>query len=372
MTVLTGSLGPVAPAPYELAWYACDLRSGGIIEELRSLKPSQALSRRLGTHTTCSFDLTLAGAPAEWVSATAQGRIMLVAVDTATDIPIWSGVLLTRDGGSAQSLQLGAATLERYLDSRYTGGQTLVQQDQATVVTSLVTPALTYGPPFVIDAPATGVLMDYIVLDSDDRTVLSCLQEIMGAQGGPEWTIDVAWADASHTGFVLPLRVRPAIGSQSPQPEGTFDFPGCISQYSLSESYEQGKGATTILARGEGEGASRLSSSTYEATDLITNGWARWVYRFTPATGITDPNQLNGHAAQALNLMKTGAAVWTAEATASRAPRLGRDWALGDTVRVTVQASPRHPSGVDTVARAWAWELDPAADRVRPILVEGN
>jgi hypothetical protein len=363
---------PVAEAgarPYVLAWYACDLLSGAIIEELPSLTPTQALARRLGTYTTMSADLSLKGAPADWESATAQGRSMLVAVDTDTNTPLWAGLTLTRAGGSASTVQLGLVTPEAYLDRRFTGDVTLSQQDQASVVTALMAAPLSGGPPFVMDAPATGVLMDYSVLDSDDRTVLSSLADIMAMEGGPEWTIDVDWSDANHTGFVLPVRVRTAVGTQTSSPEGTFDYPGAVSSYVLTESYEQGKGATIVQARGDGEGASRVSSDPYTATDLIAAGWGRWVYRYSPSSG-SDPVALNAHAAQALALMQTGATVWTIEATASRAPRLGADWSLGDSIRLAVESSPRHPNGTDTVARAWSWELEPGSDKIRPILVE--
>jgi hypothetical protein len=352
----------------ELAWYGCDLRSGGIVEDLPALAPSGVLSRKLGDSTTLQASLYLPGARTGWDEATAPGSSMLVAVDTATDIPVWAGALLTREGGSAQSIQLGAATLERYLDSRFPGTQTLIGADQAAVISALVTPALTDGPPIIMDAPATGVVMDYLAQDGDDKTILSCLQEVMGLDGGPEWTIDVVW-NAGHNGFSFPLRVRPKIGVQAAAAV-TFDFPGCVALYTLSESYEAGKGATVVVARGEGEGSSRLTSSPHEATALISSGWPRWEYRFTPATGVTDPDQLEAHAAQSLSLMAQGAQVWTLEAVASQAPRLGRDWGLGDTIHLAVERSPRHPQGADTVARCWSWELDPGADRVRPILVE--
>jgi len=353
-----------------LAWYGCDLRTGGIIEDLPSLTPSGTLSRRLGASTSCQFDLTLAGAPDGWEAATAPGRSLLVAVDMETDRPIWAGIPLPREGGSAPEVSLGAATPEAYLDRRFTGTQLLVQQDQATVITAVMTSALSQGPPLVMDAPPTGALMDFEVQDSDDRTVLSTLEEISGAEGGPEWTIDVEWADAGHTGFVLPVRVRPTIGAQSDRPEAVFDYPGCVTSYSLAESYEAGKGATAVLARGEGEGASRLSSASMVAAGLEAAGWPRYVYRFTPASGVTDPTQLDAHATKALGLMQTGSNVWTCTAKVAAAPRLGRDWGLGDTVQISVSKSPRHPQGAEVVARAWAWELEPAADVLRPILVQ--
>jgi hypothetical protein len=352
----------------ELAWFGCDMRTGGIIEDLPSLKPTGALSRKLGDATTLQFDLGLPGAAANWDEATVAGATVLVAVDIATDTPVWAGEVLTRDAGSTQTAQLGAATLEHYLDSRYPGTQTLLATDQAAVITALATPALTNGPPFVIDATNTGVTMDYLSNDGDDKSILSCLKEVMALDGGPEWIVDVTW-NAGHTGFRFPLRVRPKIGVQAGTAV-TFDFPGCVASYTLSESYEAGKGATDILARGEGEGESRLTSSLYEATALIAAGWPRRDFRFTPATGVTDPDMLNLHAAQSQALMAQGAQVWSVEAIASRAPRLGQSWGLGDSIHLAVETSPRHPQGADMTARCWAWELDAGADRVRPILVE--
>lgn len=358
-----------ASHPVELSWFGCDLRTGQIIEDLGSLKPTGALSKRLGTPTTASFDLSIAGAGRDWIAATDPGRSLLVGVDRLTDQPVWAGMVLTRDAGSSWTAQLGAVTPEAYLDRRYTGEQVHIQQDQAAVITAMLN-TISAGPPFVVDAPSIGVLMDYTALDGDDRTILSALQEVMGQDGGPEWTVDVAWSDAAHSGFVLPVRVRPAIGTQAAEPEAVFDFPGCISTYKLAESYESGKGATVVLARGEGEGTARLSSSYQVANDLETAGWPRYVYRYTPASGLTDPNQLTAHAAKALGLMKTGAQAWVVEAVASQAPRLGRDWGLGDTIRVFIETSPRHPQGAEIVARAWSWELDAAADRISPILIQ--
>ncbi|MEU7384006.1 hypothetical protein AB0A91_29275 [Streptomyces sp. NPDC042207] len=353
----------------ELAWYGVDFRSGGIVEDLPSLRPTGALSRRLGTYTTGQLELGLDGAPAEWEAATAPGRSLVVAVDQATDTPVWSGVLLPREAGSSSTAQLGAATLEAYLDARYPGTQTLLSMDQATVCARLAAPALTGGPPFVIDSVPTGTSIDYLTDDGDDRTIYSCLQEVMGLDGGPEWTVDVEW-NSGHNGFVFPLRIRQQVGVQTETPEAVWDFPGCAAEYTLGESYEQGKGATRVIARGEGEGSARLTSPAREATALIAGGWPIWEYRYTPATGLTDPDQLDAQAAKTLTLMGEGAQVWSIQGVASRSPRLGRDWALGDSIRLSVESSRRHPAGADVVARCWAWELEPSADRVRPILVQ--
>lgn len=356
------------PRPYELDWYAVDLRTGAILEDLQTLT-APALSRRLGEATTAVFDLALDGAPGNWRSATEHGRTMLVGVDRLTQAPIWPGVILNRRRGHAHTVTLATATLEAYLGRRYTGTQALTGVDQGQVLTALAGVATAQGPPIVLDIATTGVRMDYLVEDSDDRTVLSALQEVMDLEGGPEWTVDVAWNN-DRSGFVFPIRGRARIGRQPDTPDAVFDFPGTVTAYEQEESYEDGRGATVVQAYGEGEGPARLTSGPLAADDLLAGGWCRWVYRYTPATGITDPDALASHARRDLAAMRTGSSVWSLEATASLAPRLGTDWALGDTVRLQIEASPGHPDGATVVARAWAWELDPAADTIRPVLVE--
>lgn len=364
----------MAERPFNLAWYACDLKTGKITEELRSLAPSGALSRRLGDTTNCSFTLALRGAPDEWEAATDPGRSMLVPVDTLTAQPVWAGIILgPREGGAESNVSLNAVTPEAYLDGRYTGSYaTTSSTDDGQILAALVTPALTGGPPLVLDQEDTGTDRDYAVADSDDKTCLSAAQDLTGLDGGPEWTIDVQWADAAQTRFELPLRIRSRIGTQYDQPEGVFDLPGCVTAYSLTESYEPEQGATQVTAYGDTTDTARAQSSVHTATALIAAGWPLWEYRFTPSSAGTDTAALNSAAASALALMGTGGRVWTIEAAASRAPRLGTDWALGDTIRLTVAPgqSRRHPRGTELISRAWAWELEPAADKVRPILVE--
>ncbi|WNI16902.1 hypothetical protein [Actinacidiphila sp. ITFR-21] len=356
---------------YELDWYAADLMTGVVVEELLSLVPSGPLERRLGSSSSVTADLGLAGAPADWEYATTPGRSMLVAVDRLTQQPVWTGIVLTLDRGTAITASLGLATPEAYLDRRYTGDYTATA-DQAAIMTGVSQALLVDGPPVIVDAPAVGVTGAYTVGDGDDRTILSVLQEIQQQDGWPEWTIDTQWADAGRSAVQLVLRIRPRIGVVRPDPDAVFDLPGCITSYSQAQSYEAGKGATQVLAWGAGEGAARLHSAVYTATDLIAAGWPRWVYRYTPAAGGTDPAALNASAVQALSDLRTGASAWTVTAAASAAPRLGRDWALGDSIGLHVEpgASLGHPSGVDITARAYGWQLDPGANAVTPILLE--
>ena len=355
----------------EITWLACDLRTGRIAEELPALKATGALSRRIGSVTNTSLSLDLAGAPLEWEAATDPARTLLVAVDTATAVPLWSGIPLPRVGGPANVATFTAASAECYLDRRY-AAYTGAGVDRSAVMAGAAGVLLTDGPPFVIDAIDTGSTMDYTVADEDDKTVLSILQELDGQDGAPEWTVDTAWTDTAQTSVELILRIHPKIGIQPETPATVFDLPGCVADYTLTESYERGRGATRVIARGDSQGGGRASSSVHTADDLIAAGWCLWEYRYSPGAGITDETQLDAHAAQSLALMRTGSRAWTLQAAASVAPRLGIDWALGDSITLAVAAgtSPRHPAGVLVTARAWGWELDPAADKVTPILLE--
>lgn len=356
-------------SPYTLTWYGCDLRSGAIAEELVALTPSGMIGRRLGATTSAAFTLALRGAPADWASATDPGRTMIVGVDSATGTPVWCGLVLTRKGGSQSTLELGCCSPEGYLDRRGAGTYTTTGADAATVMEALAAAVTDTGPPFDFDTVASGLSIAYTTLDTDDKTILSQLQTISAMSGAPEWTIDVEWADLAQTRFRLVLRIRPTIGTVVALPEAVFDLPGCIADYELLESYETGKGATVVIATGEGEGDARIQSDV-QTSDLIAGGWPRWIYRYSPGSGITSSAQLNAHAGRTLRLMEQGARAWTLDAVASRAPRLGTVWVLGDSVSVQVQQSPRHPDGAAVVGRAYGWDLDPAGDKIAPILLQ--
>ena len=359
-------------SPAEYSYFTCNLRTGALAEELPSLRPVQPLGQRLSQVVATAFELDLAGAPAEWLSSTDPGRTLIVAVDRLTGLPVWSGPTLVRAGGSSTTLKLSAATPEAYLDRRYAGSYTATGVDMSTVMANVAQLITTNGPPFVFDTVAFGSTVDLTIQDGDDKTVLSILQTVAGMTPAPEFTVDTVWTDSTQSAVQLVLRIHPTIGVQSASPEAVFDLPGCVSDYELSESYESGKGATVILAKGEGEGTTRSISGPQSATALMAGGWPQWDYRFTPSTNVTSVAQLNAHAIRALALMQTGMKAWTINGAATVAPRLGRDWALGDSIALAVApgASPRHPQGVNLVARAYGWELDPAAGRVSPILLE--
>lgn len=363
---------PPAPnlvRPYNISWFGCDFMTGEIIAELPSLRLSGSLDRRLGEYTSATFDLLLDKAPSNWWAATQPGRAMIVGVWDGA--PGWAGYIPPRTRGSSSTVSITASTIEAYLDRRFTGTLAYTQTDEALIAGALLGVVQGGLSCLDVDAPITGTPRDRTYADSDDKTVYSALTELMGVEGGPEWTIDPVW-NSGRTGFRLLARVRKKIGVQDASPQAVFSMPGPVTEYAAAESYEDGKGATRVLATGNGEGdQGRATSDLYQSP---LPGWPVYEYRFSPSSSITSKTVLNGHASQAITELAGGTTSWTMTARASRAPHLGTEWSLGDNVRLSVAKgiSPGHPEGVDVVARALGWSLDPAADTISPILVEGG
>ena len=341
-------------------WLACDLVSGQVIADLTPcLATDGPLSRRIGTETTVEATVDLSGAPANWEAATEKGRAMLVAL--ADTVPVWAGIVQRRVGGSDTTVRLSLVTAEGYLERRFVSEHDMDGQDTGLIAAAVLADA--DGTCLVIDSPATGATVEEFYTDPDaDKTVLAVLQELSDA-GGPEFTIDPAW---NGDRIALVARVRPRLGAAS---AAVFTFPGDVTGYELTESYEDGMGATDVVAYGEGEGADRWASEPQVATALLAAGWPRYEHRYTPAQGIDDDAQLNAAAAGELAAIQTGTSLWAFASRASVGPRLGAEWGLGDTVTVQVISSPRHPSGVEFAGRVVAWEWDPRGDTVTPVLM---
>lgn len=355
-------------AALETTWYGCDWPSGQIVAELPNLVPQAPLARRLGAYTSTSFSLDLSAQIPAWTAATQPGRVLLVAC--IDDRPMWAGVILPRARGSAPGATLSATTVEGYFARRFTADATFSSTDLSTIAAGLLAQIQLTVPCLDISTTLTGTTDSRSYFDSDDKTVLANLAELMALDGGPEFTVEPSWSN-DRTAFRMTARIAPRIGSVSPGPTAVFDYPGPVTEYQQQESYEDGKGATVLRATGAGEGDARAVSDTLTSA-YVAAGWPVYEYRWSPGSDLTDTDVLDSHAAAALDLMQGGASAWSLTANAVEAPVLGVDWSLGDHVRLMVQpgTSPGHPDGADVTARCWAWEWDTAAQTIAPILIE--
>ncbi|WBQ03793.1 hypothetical protein [Kribbella sp. CA-293567] len=361
---------PAASAPAAYTWYGADLVSGVIVEELPFVA-SGPLQSILGTYTSVSGSIALPDCPPNWSSATDPGRTMLVCVRDHDEAVMWAGMVLTRSGGSSATVELSLATLEAYFDRRYVSDRIELQRDGAQIALDLAYDAdHVQGIGLQYAGTTTPFKFDRTYSSLSDQTAYSQLTELMRVQDGPEWTIRVDWKDAAKTSFKKTFTTAARIGVASSIPSAVFDMPGSVISYTFTEDFTSRRGANHISMFGDGEGETRPTGTPAIAYDLLDNGWPRFEQRST-RSGVVKPSTLYSHALEELSWKATGAQIFTVTANASTGPILGKDWALGHDVALDVATSPRHPNGVNIIARAIGWELDVVGlATVTPLLEE--
>lgn len=353
-----------------IEWLACDLVTGDKLAYLPNVKGS--ISRALGAYTsdTLTIPLPLSG-PSNLgpllYDATAAGRTMLVAV--VNNVPAWAGIVRKIAGGSATEMQLAMQTLEAFLVDRYVRDHNWVNRDEASVIAAgIAADANDQGINLVIDAPPTGTLRDRQYFDTDDGRVYDRLTELMGVEGGPEWTIDLAWANERKTAVAKILRVRKHIGLTVPRV--TLSTRGAAkATYQYALSYNSGEGATDIMATSSGEGADRPQSGHFTADGVIAAGMPRWEHRFSPSSAIKEQETLASHARA--KLIEIGDGTESIEVTCRwNVPpaRLGIDVNVGDWVEYDL-VGHMHPTGLQGVGRLIGWKLDPQNSTYTPTLL---
>ena len=249
--------------------------------------------------------ITQHGAPVPgWEPATLPGRTMLVALDEDERI-IWGGMVLRRRANASPVVTLDLATLEAYFDRRYVGDRTFTQVDQALIVKGIIDDTVPTGIAFQVDAPPSGTKRDREYHDDEDKTTLSVLADLMGVEGGSESTVDLEWADESHTTITAIVRVRDRLGVASDLPEAVFEMPGPVVDFEYVEDYSAEHGANDVMTTSDGEGDARPSSLHQVAQELLDAGWAVFEYRFTPSTSVTETETLDSHAREKVTVMRT-------------------------------------------------------------------
>src|SRR5699024_9683876 len=139
------------------------------------------------------------------------------------------------------------------------------------------------GINLLIDAPDTGTLRDRTYHADEDATILDRLRELMGVDNGPEFTVDVDWADDSRRSIAKILRVRNRIGQD--REHAVFDSRGDSgASYTLTEDYSDGRGATLVTATSTGEGDARPVATA--TSPRVDDGWPLVEYRWSPSTSI--------------------------------------------------------------------------------------
>lgn len=365
-----------------ISWCSVDLLSGRrgpplVTSVMGSMGRSIGEATELtGLPVLCWYGDTGTPVPG-WDPATLPGRTMAVAVDDDTDQPVWGGMVQRRRSTKGAWVQLDLATLEAYFDRRYVTDHVYTATAQGAIIAGvLAADVIPTGVQLILDAQSATV-RDRTYVDDEDKNATEILQELAGVEGGPEFTVDLEWADEDHMLLNRVVRVRDRIGTAAVRPVSRFELPGSVNDFEYVEDYTTENGANDVLATSSGEGDVRPESAHQVATDLLAGGWARFENRFTPSTSITDVATLNAHALAELTEMRDGLAQFTLELALETAPRVGVDFHLGDDVML-VLTCPRFPErigpdgepvpGYEKSVRCLGYEVDYDGGTVKPVL----
>lgn len=376
------------------SWLAVDALTGRPWADLPDFTIDSA-SIILGQSQTAtgSYPIASDSTPADWLPGTVPWGVAILLLADGVPNPVagWYVNQRVRDQGDMLSIPL--VTAEGYFDRRYVGNYAPVNVDQNTICTTIVSSFVAAAPvgssglsglPMLTNVVGTGgVLRSRTYQDQNDQTLTTALSELMGVQGGPEWT--VTWVHQTAPERYFPVfNVGTQLGNPlSPglMPNATFEMGGTstggsVTEATYTEDYSTGKGANFVTATGTVDATTGLRPQ-----QSVSNADARRPaieYRWNPSTSITDTATLLSHAMQTLPLMQNGSRALALSSIASEGPQIGIDWGLGDTVGYSIggldqsglDTVPEFPGGLVGTARVLGYTLHPDDETpvVTPIL----
>ncbi len=386
-----------------LQWLSTEARTGRILADLPLLAVQGPVKQTIGRYEsiTATLPINQKDAPADWMRATKKNAAHLILTqsdpnDAAHGSPMIGYRINRRYRTHEDFITLDLMTIESYFDRRYVRGKTYTATGQNDIVADLINSFVLEGAGGLPGIPVrvqyvtagAGKVRARTILDQDNKTVYSAMQDLMGLIGGCEWTTGWEW---QHNPERLTLVVyvgdrigNPATAQGAP---AMFEFPSKYgTAFELIDDYSVGAGANDTMAYSTGQGVSVIQSphSTQFDPDMPTIE-----YRWTPSTSISDVATLTDYASSAVSMMFAGSTALSMTATVAGAPIFGPggDWAIGDDVgyilggidgfdsvlNVPHESVPSVPGGLKGIARAVSWErtLD-TTPTVTPILLSST
>lgn len=343
------------PPRVPLTWYLCDLKTGDVWVEL-PLRPTGDLEHTIGGSSSLGVELDVhdPACPANWAELIDPRRAMIVPV---ADVPL-VGYFIDKDTAGEPSATFTLTSLEGVLDYSFVRTHDFFEDvdDEADVAAALVADVVAPSFGFSVDVTKTGRTGDHSYAFEEDRTVLSALNDLMSAAGGPEWTVRLAWEDNRHRRFVKTIVIAPRVGHTIPS---TVVENRHLVSRSRNRSSARGDRAIHVIATGDGSGPDRPMSQAFVDQDALDAGVPQWEARLS-ATAVDDPAQLDRIAEAGLRRRWSGITTWETRLalTEPGCPRLGVDFDAGDTIRIESGPTLHDPATWSGMARIIGWRAN--------------
>lgn len=367
-----------------IRWVAIEPRTGKIIEELPGTRATSTLPVTLGKDNTATVELPITDRlPERWELATQPGRGFLAAIyDDPQQTVLWCGYVSRRTRGSGPTISLQLTDMNGFLkNTRRTLNWTFGDYDtdgtpigegeeQTTIMRRLggfVTAGMFHGD--VVEIPS-GVLRHRRYRDDEDKTRLDAMQQLMNVIDGCEWKFDYRWDD-SETFSLIPTFAQ-SVGRRVGQGKQRPVLANV--DWTLTEDYSPGKGATLVTGVATREGDERVMVKMQDDL-LLDYGWLVLEHRWSPDTGSVDEEVIADYTAKKLADISHGSNTYSVQVTVADSPHVfgGEYLGLGDdiTIDVTNPDLPGSDATIDGRLIGWVAEPDPESGEivtVEPIL----
>jgi hypothetical protein len=299
-----------------------------------------------------SYPVASDSTPVDWLLGSVPWSVAILLISDAAPNPVAGWYINQRVRSEGDVLTIPLVTGEGYFERRYVGTPGAFNQvDQNTIAVSLVTSYAAAAPsgstglsglPITVNViGAAGTLRDRTnYLDVNDQSLSTALQELMGVQGGPEYTVTwqhlsgpERWFPVFNVGTRIGSPVTAGLGPQAVFEMAGTSTGGSVTSVAFTEDYSSGKGANFVTATGMTAADGTRPQQSVSAADARRPALE---YRWNPSTSITSTSDLLAHALQTIPLMKDGSRALTLSTIASEGPIFGLDWFMGDTVGYSI------------------------------------
>lgn len=351
-----------------LTWLLCHVQSGDRITDLPLIVTGD-LECTVSTATTVQAQLNIHGptCPPDWATIIDPMTAMLVPVDGQH--PLGVAYVIDADSYGDPTGTMTLNSIESILDSVFVRTHEFWEFDPedsvspgddeadalATLLSDVIAAPLTtpgtFG--FELDVTQTGKCADHAYAFEEDRTLLSVANDLSKADGGPEWTMRIRWADSKRNRFIKTIHIAPRIGAVTPSVVvENHHLDGRIR----SRSFARGNRAVHVIATGDGSGPDRPMSKPAVDVDALDRGVPQWEAR-VQTTAVDDLAVLDRIAVAGLRRRWAGVVTWDMRLALTKrgCPRVGRDFDAGDAITIESKAMPNDPVEWLGLARIIGW-----------------
>lgn len=279
---------------------------------------------------------------------------------------VWHGFVWSRVySAQSKSLQLYAMSFDQYPRKRLVRDDfSFVDIEQRNIFRTFWNQIQSVeGGNLNINIPSSfpnAELKSLEVLTTDSKYYNEVMSEIADGSNGFDWYVAVT---KDGTNYRKDLLIGyPTLGVGESDGMVTFEYPGSITQYYMTEAMAEA--GTNVFVFGAGEGSEMITSS-FTNSDMFGFGWPRWDVDVA-AKDVDNQAALNQIAIQEGGLRRPPMSIFKIQVLGDAVPEFG-SYNLGDACKIII-TDPRNPQTFFQTRRLLKWELRPqSSDSVEEV-----